>query len=175
MMNKGCRITIFSILMIFIFSSFSGCIHIDLGDPFKPEESEPPEYHIVAKEGFPISHSFNLQKSIDPTHSDTMPIRVKSGTEWVNISIKVVINDFNIINNSPIENYTQLDRYVEVTIDDPNAEQYYNKRFSESDEVRRQLSTPAPGPWVVKVEAVGLGWEDTEDSYLVDVIANEPV
>ncbi len=153
----------------------SGCIHLDLGKPFQSEEPEPTEYQIVTKEGFPITHTFDTLEDLDPTHSDTQPIRVKKGTEWVNISISVVINDFQIINNSPLENYTLLDRYVEVIIEYPNKDEYYRKRFEETDDVKRQLSTPAAGPWVVKVEAVGLGYGDTHDSYRINVIANEPV
>ena len=174
-MSNKILMQIFSITIILLLSSLSGCIHIDFGKPFKPEESEPPEYRIVQKEGFPISHSFDISVSLDPTYSETMPILVKKNTEWVNISIDVLINDFRFINNSPIENYSLLDRYVEVIITDPDGEDYYNKHFTETDEVKRQLSTPAPGPWVVKVEAVGLGYEDTKDSYRIDVIANEPV
>ena len=122
-----------------------------------------------------MSHEFDLSVQMEIKHTDAKPINVKEDTIWINISINVVINDFNFINNSPIQNYSLLERYVLVTIEDQDKEEYFQKEFLETAEVHRQLLSPQKGLWAVKVEAVGLGYQELKDSYRIDVIANEPV
>ena len=176
MHQRRAQIRIIALIMMFFLLIFSsGCIHIDFGDPFKSEEPEPTKYHIIQKDGFPFSYKFDTIEKRKIENNEAKPIIVKKGTEWVNISIKVVINEFNFINDSPIANYTSLERYVQVVIVNPDNEEYYRKKFIESDEVKRQLSTPATGRWGVKVNAVGLGYQGTHDSYLIDALANEPM
>ncbi len=176
-MNKPRIKSIFFItIIIFIILSISGCIHIDFGDPLRSEKPKPPEYHIVTKPGFPLKHVFDINDQWNPIESkETQPFIIKHKTEWFNISIEVVINTFNFINDSPLENYSFIDQFVHVTILDPDKEKYYDKEFFETDEVKRQLSTPKSGDWVVLVDAVGLGYGDIHDSYNINVIANEPI
>lgn len=168
---------IITITIIFILILTCGCIHIDFGNPFKSEKPKPPEYHIVTKEGFPMTHSFDISDPLNPDvkYSDTQPFIVKPKTDWVNISISIILNTYNFINDSPIGNYSLLDRYVYITILDPSDEKYYEKQFFESAEIKRQLSTPKPSDWKVLVEAIGLGYENIHDSYKINVIANEPI
>ena len=98
MKQKMIRNTLF-IIVIIIFLSTSGCIHIDLGNPFKSEEEKPPEYRIITKPGFPLKHTFNINDPWNPIESEkSQPFIVKKMTEWVNISINVVLNTFNFIN-----------------------------------------------------------------------------
>jgi hypothetical protein len=174
MQHSPRKIVLFAFLIIILISS-SGCIHIDFGNPFKSEEPKKTEFEIKHKEGFPIAYEFDTLTNLNIENSDTEPIAVKSSTEWVNITIKVVINDLELINTTPIANYTNFERSVLVKLLDPDNKPYYEKKFIETDEVRRQLSTPAPGAWIVTVDAVGIGYEDTKDSYWIDVFAFEPV
>ena len=122
-----------------------------------------------------MSHIFDTLNDQNIQYSDAQPFYVKKSTEWINISIRVVINTFNLINNSPFENYSFIDQQVAVTIFDPNDDHYFDETFIETDDVKRQLSTPQPGRWAVTVDAVGLGFEDTKDSFEIIVIANEPI
>lgn len=161
------------LILVLVFSS--GCIHIDFGNPFKSEEEKPMEFEIKHKAGFPLSYEFDTWTNKNIENRDSAPIAVKTGTEWINITIKIVINDIELINLTPISNYTNFERSVLVKLLDPDNTPYYEKKFIETDEIRRQLSTPAPGPWVVTVEAIGLGYEDIKDSYWIDVFAYEPV
>jgi hypothetical protein len=168
------KTTILMILMIILVSS-SGCIHIDFGNPFKTETPPPPEYRIKIKDGFPMSYTFDTLNDQDIQYSDAQPFYVKEDTQWINISMRVVVNTFNLLNNSPLENYSFVDQQVKITILDPNDDHYFDKTFFETDDVKRQLSTPQPGRWAITVDAVGLGYQDTKDSYEIIVIANEPI
>jgi len=163
------------IIIVFLLTSTCGCIHIDFGNPFRSEKPKPPEYHIIKKPGFPLAHTFDIRESLDPTYSDTQPFIIKPDTEWINVTIVVVLNSYNFINNSPIANYSILDRYVKVTIRDPKDKKQLDETYVETTDVRRQFSYPMEGDWVVLVDAVGLGYEDTFDSYHVNVFVNEPI
>jgi hypothetical protein len=166
-------LVIFSTLCLALTSA--GCIHFDFGDPFRSEEPEPTEYHLMHKEDFPISHYFDFSQNLDPKHSETNPIVVKKGTQWVNVTIEVMLNDFSIINDTPIGNDSLVERYVHVIIQDPEGEEYYNTRFLESAEVKRSISLPTKGPWVVKVEALGFGYQEIRDYYIINAVAFEPI
>lgn len=175
MQHSPWKIASFVLILLIILVSSSGCIHIDFGNPFKSEEPKAKEFEIKHKVGFPITYEFDTLTDQNIKNSDSGPIAVKSDTEWVNITIKIVINDLELINTTPIANYTNFERSVLVKLLDPDNRPYYEKKFIETDEVRRQLATPAPGAWKVTVDAVGIGYGDTKDSYWIDVYAYEPV
>jgi hypothetical protein len=166
------KIFLISLLVILLISS-SGCIHVDLGNPFKEPEPEVTDFRIITKEGFPLTHVFNFEEDSDIRHSDTQPFYVKKDTEWVNISIIVIINNYEFLNNSPL-NISFLEQYVRVTLTGPNEEIYYSNKFTESAELLRPLDAPESGRWIVAVEAKGFGYQGNYDSYTINVVAYEP-
>ena len=170
--RKSTKIATISIIIILVLLT-SGCIHIDLGNPFHEPKPKITEYKIVTKEGFPIKHVFNFAEDPDFMHSQTKPFYVYKGTEWVNISIIIVINTYMVINNTPI-NLSFLERYVKITIKNPEGKVDYQKRFVESVEQLRPVDKPETGTWIVEVEAKGIGDDETYDYYEVNVVAYEP-
>jgi hypothetical protein len=174
-MVRKFKISIIIVILLIFVMLGAGCIHIDFGGPFRPAEEKPAEYQYIQKADFPISHEFDYGEQIDPEVSKTLPINVKKGTKWVNITIDVEINDYSLNNDTPIANDSLFERYVHVIIDDPNGEEYYNNKFLETNEDRRHLATPITGPWVVRVEARGFGYGDTKDSFSINAMANEPI
>jgi hypothetical protein len=171
---KTAWLKIWSISFLVLLLSFStGCIHVDLGNPFQEPEPKVTDFSIVTKQGFPLQHVFNFEEDSDIKHSETQPFYVKKDTEWVNISIIVIINNYEFINNSPV-NITILEQYVRVTLTGPDDEIYYNNKFTESAELLRPLDAPESGRWIVSVEARGFGYQGNYDSYTINVIAYEP-
>ncbi len=171
------KIKIVMIIIIFLLLiSTSGCIHIDFGNPFIEEEPKPTTYNINTKMGFPMSHSFDVTdiRNPDIKYSDTQPFIIKKHTQWVNITIKVEIYQYSFFDISPFENYTYFEQYVEVRIEKPNDEIYFEQKFIDTDEENRGLDSPEKGVWKVFVEAAGLGYEDVHDKYYINVIVNEP-
>ncbi len=160
------------VTFLFIFSS--GCIHVDLGNPFLEPEPKVTDYQIAPKEGFPLKHVFNIEVDSSTQFSETQPFYIEKGTEWFNISIIIVMNNYQYFNNSPI-NISFLEQYVKVTLTGPDDEIYYNTKFTESAEVIRPYDLPMTGLWIVAVEAKGFGYQGNYDSYEVNVVAYEPI
>jgi hypothetical protein len=160
-------------LLILLLTFTTGCIHVDLGNPFQEPKPEVTDFSIVTKEGFPLQYVFNFEENSDIKHSETQPFYVKSETEWVNMSIIIIINNYEILNNSPI-NISILEQYVRVTLTGPDDEIQYNKKFTESAELLRPLDVPESGRWIVAVEAKGFGYQGNYDSYTINVVAYEP-
>ena len=167
------RFFILSILLL-ILVSFSGCIHVDLGNPFKEPTPTIEGYYVVHKNGFPLAHTFKVDEGDSIKYSETQPFYIYKGTEWINISIIVSLNSYNLVNSSPI-NLSFLERYVEVSLIDPSDEVVYKEKFLESDDKLVPVNSPASGRWIVAVEAKGFGVQGTYDSYMVDLITYEPV
>jgi hypothetical protein len=159
-------------LLVVILTSICGCIHIDFGDPFKSPEQKPTEFQVITKPGFPVSHTFDIENDEDVEESKTQPFHVLKYTEWVNISIEVTINNFELINSSVI-NSSILERYVHVTIKGPEG-LYLDQKFIESTKILRPLIPPTPGKWIVSVDARGFGYSGTYDSFKINVVAYEP-
>jgi hypothetical protein len=171
---KAVWLKLLSIFLLILLLTFStGCIHIDFGDPFKEPKPKVTDFRITTKEGFPLQHVFNFEEDNDIKHSETQPFYIKKDTEWVNVSIIIVINNYEFVNNSPI-NISFLEQYVRVTLTGPDDEIYYNNKFTESAELLRPLDTPGSGRWIVAVEAKGFGYSGNYDSYTINVIVYEP-
>ena len=162
------------ILFILVLSS-SGCIHTDFGDPFRTEKPPPPEFEILAKEGFPMQHVFDTASDQDIKFTDARPFFIKEKTKWINITVHVVLNTYNFLNNSPLENYSFIEQYAKITILDPTDDDLFYWEFYETDDIKREVPTPLTGRWAVTVEAVGLGYGNTKDSYEINIIVNEPI
>jgi hypothetical protein len=169
--GSGLKIYLVAIFIFLIVGS-CGCIHIDFGEPFGEPEPEITEFHVVTKEGFPIKHIFTNDEA-NQKHTETMPFNIKKETEWANISIKVEINNFGFINNSPI-NITFFEQYVYIIIEGPNEDIFFEHRYEESDMDIRPIPKPKEGVWIVRAEAKGFGNDETYDYYEVNVIAYEP-
>ena len=152
----------------------SGCIHIDFGNPFKDKEPEPTEFQIITKEGFPIYYKFDIYEDPELKYSKTQPFYIPKGTEWINISIIVVFESYEYMNLSII-NLSSLERYVHITVTNPENEIIYGEKFMESVELLRSPMPPTPGPWIVGIEAKGMGYEDTYDYFEINVVTYEPV
>ena len=168
------QMTILIALLIVLTVLSSGCIHIDFGDPFKTHEPRPKEFQIVTKEGFPLNHTFDTISDQAFEITKTKPFYVKEYTEWVNISIEVVINKIENINTSIINLSTLLDRSVKVKLTGPNDIVYYQQEFTESDSRLLPVVPPSVGVWKVEVIAKGFGYGDIHDSFEIIVIAYEP-
>jgi hypothetical protein len=160
-------------VILILITLSSGCIHVDIGNPFQKPEPEIADYAIVTKEGFPLKHTFNLDAG-DIRYGETKPFYIKKGTEWANISIIVIINSYQIINGSPI-NISILEQYVKVSLRGPDDEVYYNDKFTESTEQLWPLNAPKTGRWIVAVDGQGFGTSGSNDYYEVNVVAYEPV
>lgn len=172
---KGLKIRpVLIFIIIFILLSLSGCVHIDLGNPFKTSEELPTDFHVITKAGFPMNHTFNTFEDGDLTFTDTQPFYVYEHTQWVNISIDVILNTGETINFS-IFNLSSFERFVHVIITDPYDEVYFEEHFLYTGDAFFPLTPPTAGGWVVAVEAKGVGYQDIRDFYGINVIAYEPV
>ena len=170
--RNGIRILcIFLLINLFIFSS--GCIHVDLGNFFDEPEPEVKDYRINTKEGFPLKHVFNFEQDNSIKKSETQPFYIKKGTEWANLSIIVVINNYEFINNSPID-LSLLEQFVHVTLTAPDDSLFYDNKFTESAEIIRPMDEPEPGRWIVAVDAKGFGYQGNYDSYEINIVVYEP-
>ena len=67
-----------------------------------------------------------------------------------------------------------LERYVKITIKNPEGIVDYQNKFIESVEQLRPVDDPETGTWIVEVEAKGTGDAETYDYYEVNVVAYEP-
>ena len=172
--GKNRFITFLAISLIIYFTLFtSGCIHIDLGNPFHEPEPELSTPHVVNKPGFPLTHEFDMREDQDLKYSETQPFYLPKGTEWINISITIVLNYYELINDTPL-NTSLLDRYVIVKLTDPENNLQIDEEFTETDEVLRTIVSPQPGRWIVAVDARGWGNDEIHDYYIIDVISLEP-
>jgi hypothetical protein len=151
-----------------------GCIHVDLGGPFKTTEPEPKEYKTIHVEGFPLKHVFYTEEDPDTENSETQPFYLPAGTEWVNITIKIEINNYGYINNSPI-NISFIEQYVKIKITDPDKKTYFEKTYIETYDGLTSLDEPDKGTWIVWVEAKGFGNQNIHDNYVIDAISHQPV
>lgn len=172
-LTKSLALKLIFIIIIFLVFSTSGCIHIDLGDPFKDPEDKPLEFNVVTKQGFPINHTFDTLDDQRLEKSRTQPFIVFKHTKWVNVSISVVLNDFGFLNSS-ITNSTIIDRYVHISLKNPEGI-YFDHNFKESEKRLVPLIPLTFGKWIVSVEAKGFGYGGTYDSFMVNVKANEPI
>ena len=164
------KLILLSTAIALIISS-SGCIHIDLGNPFKDPEKKPTEYQIVDKLDPPITQTFDFNNLNSIETSITKPFYVQDGTEWVNVSIEIIINTYF---NTSIWNSTMIERYVTIIIDGPEGV-YFDQKFTESTKFLRPLIPPSSGTWIIKVEGRGWGYEDTKDHFEISATAYEPV
>jgi hypothetical protein len=161
------------VVILTLVTLSSGCVHVDIGNPFEKPKPKVTDYAIVTKEGFPLKHAFNLETG-DIRYGETKPFIIKKGTEWANISIIVVINDYQLINGSPI-NISFLEQYIKVSLKGPDDEIYYNDKFTESTELLWPLNEPETGRWIVAVDGQGFSTSGSNDYYEINVIAYEPV
>lgn len=170
--NQHKPVFIMGMLLMFILMMLltSGCIHIDLGNPFKDPEEKPIDYKITTKAE--LKHVFDMNEDPDGKYSETEPFYIQKHTEWINISITVEINSYDILNSSLL-NLSFLEQYVHVMITDPDGELFYDKKFEESVDIKSPIP-PTTGPWKLQVDGKGWGDEENQDNYKIIVVVYEP-
>ncbi len=183
---------IVTILLSALTLTTCGCIDVHFAkDLLAPDRDEEIEYGKLVKLDWNYTFSIDLLDLQTDKIDEELYVNVKELTKEISFEIEVeMLTAEEIINETnpggPFSEYLDEiiamlgQRYVEITIKNPNGTEWFYAWYNESKEEEPILVRgPAPGIWLVKVvgEGIGitLGSIEFEDKVSVKAYAIEPL
>jgi len=168
-------------LLVLVFSSSTGCISIYLAKSlFVPEDEDRIQY---GGENIVVSHKFVTvitdQNTVD--FSNVTTFYVDNTTRYIDMTLKVSIPKLPEITNQSwreiVDEYVDMERYVNVTLYDPEGKVVHTDTVNKTTEhpiQYRRIGNPAKGTWRLRVKATGIGIEALEvyDRFTAKVITS---
>lgn len=183
---------IVTILLLGLTSATCGCIDVHFAkDLLVPQKDEEIEYGKIVKLDW--NHTFSTPiSSLTPETdkiNEELYVEVEELTREISFEIEVeMLTAEEIINETdpggPFRDYVEQiialfgQRYIEITIKNPNGTEWFYAKYNESkEEVPILVRGPAPGIWLINVlgEGVGFASIEFEDKVSVKAHAIEPL
>ena len=175
------RLGVLLAAVIMLVSASSGCINAswtkDLLNPDRPHTEYMVKDKVIQKHYFQtvITDSSSFESLKENT------TKVKEGTQWMKVSIKVSLDQpypalLPIIQQIEDRLGLNITRTTYIVITMPDGTRWYERTFNETGNETLVIQSPESGVWDFKTQAYGVGSDQLSfhDGYTIIATAFEP-